>query len=265
MTDAATALVEVSVADGVAWLALNDVSRRNCVTARLSLEVEQHCAALAADRSVRAVVLSGNGPAFSAGGDLDSLTRQADALPTFYRGFAALAALPVPTLAAVNGPAVGAGMNFVLACDVVVAAESARFDPSFLDIGIHPGGGHLWRLQQRIGAQAAAALVLFGERVTGAEAVTIGLAWRCVPDDELVDVARRLAARAAARSPELVRRTKASLRAEAPLTNERDAVELELIAQAWSMTRPAFRDGVRALRERLAAKSANAAEPAESA
>jgi enoyl-CoA hydratase len=254
MTDATTALVEVSVADGVAWLALNDVSRRNCVTARLSLEVEQHCTALAADRSVRAVVLTGNGPAFSAGGDVDSLIRQADPLPVFYRGFAALAALPVPTLAAVNGPAVGAGMNFVLACDVVLAAESARFDPSFLDIGIHPGGGHLWRLQQRIGAQAATALVLFGERVTGVEAAAIGLAWRCVPDDELADTARRMARRVAGRSPELVRRTKASLRAEAPLTNERDAVELELVAQAWSMRRPAFHDGVRALRDRLAAK-----------
>jgi enoyl-CoA hydratase/carnithine racemase len=251
---ASAELVETSVTDSVAWLTLNDPSRRNCVSAAMSLAVEERCRALADDRDVHAVVLTGRAPAFSAGGDVDSLSRRDNPLEVFYRGFAALAALPVPTVAAVNGPAVGAGVNFALACDVVLAGESAHFDPSFLDIGIHPGGGHLWRLQQRIGAQAATALVLFGESLTGRQAETAGLAWRCVADHELADTAQRLAARAARRSPELVRRTKASLRAEMPLTNEREAVEVELIAQRWSMTRPAFADGVRALRERLAAR-----------
>jgi enoyl-CoA hydratase/carnithine racemase len=251
---ASSALVETAVSDSVAWLTLNDPSRRNCVSSAMSLAVEESCRALATDRTVHAVVVTGRGPAFSAGGDVESLSRQDEPLEVFYRGFAALAALPVPTLAAVNGPAVGAGMNFALSCDVILAAESARFAPSFLDIGIHPGGGHLWRLQQRIGAQAASALVLFGETLTGRQAEAAGLAWRCVADDELAEVAQGLAARAARRSPELARRTKASLRAEQPLTNERDAVEVELIAQRWSMTRPAFAEGVQALRERLAAK-----------
>jgi enoyl-CoA hydratase/carnithine racemase len=112
----------------------------------------------------------------------------------------------VPTLTAVNGPAVGAGMNFALACAVIIAAESARFDPRFLDVGIHPGGGHLWRLQARAGRQAAAAMVLFGEALTGPDAVTHGLAWTCVPDGAA-------ASRSAARSrPD----NKAADRAEGP-------------------------------------------------
>jgi enoyl-CoA hydratase len=238
--------------DGVATITLNEVTRRNSVTAELSLAVEAACQEAAGERKARVVVLTAAGPAFSAGGDIGSLTSRAPALATLYRGFEALAALTVPTLAAVNGPAVGAGMNFALACDVIIAAESARFDPRFLDIGIHPGGGHLWRLQARAGRQAAAALVLFGEALTGQQAVLHGLAWACVPDDQLLDRTRVLARRAARRSGQLVQRTKATLNASLPITNGRDAADLEQVAQEWSMSRPAFRDGVAALQRRLA-------------
>lgn len=246
--------VRVEVADGVATITLNDPGRRNSVTAQLSLALEAACQDLAAERDTRVVVLTGAGPAFSSGGDIGSLTDSSVPLPVFYRGFEALAALTVPTLAAVNGPAVGAGMNFALACDVIIAAESARFDPRFLDVGIHPGGGHLWRLQARAGRQAAAAMVLFGEALTGREAVARGLAWACVPDSELLDRARELAGRAAGRPGDLLRRTKATLNASVPITNARDASDLELVVQQWSMTRPAFREGVAALQRKLAAR-----------
>jgi len=260
-------LVLTEVTDGVATITLNDPARRNSVTAGLSLAVEAACREIAAHHAARVVIVTGTGPAFSAGGDLASLTSQASAesqatpLRDLYRGFEALSALNVPTLAAVNGPAVGAGMNWALACDVIIAAESARFDPRFLDVGIHPGGGHLWRLQARAGRQAAAALVLFGEALTGAEAVTHGLAWRCVPDGELPAAARALALRAAGRSPELVRRTKATLTASVPITNAREASDLEQVVQEWSIAQPAFADGVAALRRRLAERGAAPAKP----
>jgi enoyl-CoA hydratase len=250
----AAPLVRTDVVDGVATLTLDDVPRRNSVTAQLSLAVEAACRSVAIDPGVRAVVLAAAGPAFSAGGDLGSLTDRSGSLGTLYRGFGALAALAVPTLAAVNGPAVGAGMNFALACDVIIAAESARFDPRFLDVGIHPGGGHLWRLQHLAGRQAAAALVLFGESLTGQQAAAHGVAWACVPDADLLPTAQAMAGRVARRSAELVRRTKASLAASVPMTNPRAAVELEQAAQEWSMSRPAFRDGVAALQRKLAAR-----------
>lgn len=250
LCNASSSLVRTEIVDAVALLTLDDAGHRNTVTVRLSLDLEAACAALHVSNEVNAVVLTA-GPAFSAGGDLASLSDGSVPLSDLYRGFEALAKLPMPTIAAVNGPAVGAGINFALSCDVIMAAESARFDPRFLDIGIHPGGGHLWRTIGRIGRQATAALVLFGESLTGQQAAELGLAWRCTPDEELLAVSRALAARAARRSPELVRRTKATLNASVPLTNLRDAVDLEAVAQRWSMSRPAFREGVAALRERL--------------
>ena len=245
-------LVDAAIADGIAWITLNDPARRNCVSARMSLDLAAVCEELAGDPAVRVAVITGAGPAFSSGGDIESLTRPGrHPLEVLYRGFSAVASLPVPVLAAVNGPAVGAGMNFALACDVIMAGSSARFDPRFLDVGIHPGGGHLWRLQQLAGRQAAAAMVIFGESITAGQAERLGLVWRVVADDELAGAARELAGRVAARSPELVRRTKASLAASAGITNQRQAIDLELVAQEWSMRRPAFAAGVAALRDRL--------------
>ena len=144
-------------------------------------------------------------------------------------------------------------MNLPLSCDVVVTTPEARFDPRWLDVGIHPGGGNLWALSERMGRQGAAALVLFGEQVDGEQAVARGLAWRCVPRGDVLDEARRLARRAADRDPDLVRRTKATLDASLALGSRDDAVELELEPQRWSMGRPAFQAMVQRAAERLRA------------
>jgi enoyl-CoA hydratase len=147
---------------------------------------------------------------------------------------------PLPTVAAVNGPAVGAGFNLALACDVRIAGASARFDARFLQIGIHPGGGHAWLLERAVGPQAAAAMVLFGERVDGSRAAEVGLAWRCVDDDALIDDAVALAARAADAPAELFAVVKATLR-EAPWQSDFDAaVRTELERQMWSFERGFF-------------------------
>jgi enoyl-CoA hydratase len=237
--------VRVSHADGVATLTLDDPARRNSVTAAMSLAVRDAVRGLPA--GTRALVLAAEGPAFSAGGDVDSLTRRDTPLSVLYEGFQALSSLPIPSIAVVDGPAVGAGVNWALACDVIVAGPRAVFDPRFLDIGIHPGGGHLWRLSARIGRMGAAALVLFGDTLTGEEAQRVGLAWRCVP--EPLPFAQALARRAAGRSADLVRRTKATLDLNPP--TERMAIEIEQRAQEWSMQQEAFVEGVARLRRRL--------------
>ena len=244
-------LVSVVISDGIAVITLDDERRRNCVSAKLSTDLATVCEAVNQDPTVRTVILTGAGGVFSAGGDIDSLNDPNRDLAAAYKGFAGLGSLVVPTIAAVNGPAVGAGLNFALACDVIIAGRSARFDPSFLDIGIHPGGGHLWRLSRLVGRQATAAMVIMGEKLDAEQAQARGLIWRAVDDAELMTEARRLAGRVASRSPELVRRTKASLRASLPIMDERLAIDLELVAQEWSMSRPAFVEGSKALKERV--------------
>lgn len=247
-------LVRATVTAGVGLLRLADPEHRNALSKRLSDDLAASVR-WALDHDARAIVLSAEPPVFSAGGSLDGLLSQEFPLSEMYAGFLALAAAPVPTIAAVGGPAIGAGVNLALACDVVLTSPGARFDPRFLDVGIHPGGGHLWRLARRIGVQGVHALVLCGDVLTGVEAVERGLAWRCVPDDELDGLALRFAERVAARSPELVRRTKESVSASVGLARAEDAMAVEALAQQWSIERPEFAATVRGLRERLATRS----------
>jgi enoyl-CoA hydratase len=243
-------IIRVSTDDGVAVVTLADPGRRNALSRQLSDEL---AAAVtdAVQGGVRALVLEAEPPVFCAGGALDDLLRRDQPLAAAYAGFLALAEAPVPTVAAVTGAAIGAGVNLPLACDVVIVGEGARFDPRFLDVGIHPGGAHLWRLARRVGPQGAAALVLFGDTLSGAEAAVHGLAWRCVPDDEARAVAMRLARRAADRSPALVQRAKQTLRETTGYAESDEAAAVELAAQQWSVEQPYFTETVSALREKL--------------
>lgn len=245
-------LVDLRVDDGVGLLRLNDPSHRNTLSRRLSDDLA-NAVSTALDQGARALVLNAAPPVFCAGGSLEDLLRRAAPLAAMYAGMERLAAAPVPTIAAVSGPAIGAGVNLPLACDVVIATPAARFDPRFLDVGIHPGGGHLRRLARRIGSQGAAAMVLCGDLLTGEEAERRGLVWRCVAEGELDRTALSLARKAAARSPELVRRTKRSLR-DSLVLSEDEAVALELRAQEWSVGRPEFADTVRHVQRQLQAR-----------
>jgi enoyl-CoA hydratase len=240
--------LDVERRDAVAIVTLVDVERRNAMTAAMVAEIVETFDVLERD-GTGAVVVTGAPPAFCSGADVAALGRLGDAddderagISSVYEGFLRVLRSTLPTVAAVNGPAVGAGMNLALACDVRVAGESARFDPRFLRIGLHPGGGHLWMLERLAGPQTAAAMVLFGEAVSGREAVGRGLAWACVADDELLDTAVALAARAAALPRELASRAKATLR-EAPWHADFDAaVAREVEHQTWSFAQPAFRE-----------------------
>ncbi len=248
-------LVTASTEDGVGRVHLSDPEHRNALSAAVSDALADAVGSVLAD-GAGAIVLSAEPPVFCAGGSLDGLLTREVPLAELYRGFTALAEAPVPTIAAVDGPAIGAGVNLPLACDIILATERARFDPRFLDVGIHPGGGHLWRLQRRIGSQGAAALVLCGDVLDGREAVVAGLAWRCLDDADLMPTALRLARRAAGRSRPLVERTKANLRASESMSEVADAVALELESQQWSMDQPGFDDRIRAIQASLEKRAA---------
>jgi enoyl-CoA hydratase len=250
------ALINLEVADRVAVVTLNDPDRRNVVSHALNAELAAAMDEVEARDDVGALVVTGAGRAFCAGADLDDLSDASspEELEAIYAGFLRVADSPVPTVAAVNGPAVGAGMNMALACDVIVAGASARFDTRFMQIGIHPGGGHTWRLRRITDHQTAMALVVFGQVVDGARAAEVGLAWRCVPDGELLDAARVVASGAAAAPPELVRRTKATIHALGGIDTGADAVAAELEPQFASMGQPAFTELLARLKAQIGSK-----------
>ncbi|CAB4611661.1 unannotated protein [freshwater metagenome] len=250
-------MITLEVADRVAVVTLNDPDRRNVVSNALNDAVLAAMDELEARSDVGALVVTGAGSAFCAGADLEDLANcdSEEKLRTIYSGFLRLAGSSLPTVAAVNGPAVGAGLNLALACDVILAGASARFDTRFLQIGLHPGGGNTWRLRRITDLQSTMAMVLFGEVIDGPRAAEIGLAWRCVPDADLLAEAQTLAARAAAGPPELVRRMKATILGMDAVTNSDDAVSAEIGPQLWSLGEPAFVDLLARLRAQIAAKS----------
>jgi len=205
--------------DAVAVLTLDDPERRNALTPDLVDAIVAAIAECEADDGVGAVVVTGAPPAFCSGADVSALGamsahdgRDAGQVRGIYDGFLSVRDCTLPTVAAVNGAAVGAGFNLALCCDVRLAGASARFDARFARIGLHPGGNHLWMLERVVGPQATAVMNLFGERVDGARAAELGLVWRCVDDDALLDEAVALAARAAEVPRGLARSVKQTLR-----------------------------------------------------
>jgi enoyl-CoA hydratase len=252
-------LVRTEIAHRVATVVLSDPDRRNALTLPMVTELVDAFDALEADPAVGAVVVTGDGAAFCAGADLSHLSGSAEEGPqaglrSIYEGFLRVSRSTLPTLAAVNGAAVGAGMNLALACDVRLAGHRARFDTRFLQLGLHPGGGHTWMFRRIAGPQAVAAAVLFSEVLDGAEAERVGLVWRCVADDELLPAAQAMAERAASAPHELVTRTKATIADMATITEHDAAVDRELEPQVWSLGQPAFRERVAALQAKITSR-----------
>ncbi len=249
-------LVLVDVADGVATLTLNNPAERNTLTAAMVEEIVAAMDRIEHDASIGAIVVTGTAPAFCAGANLGNLAESTkESLGTIYEGFLRIARSPLPTIAAVNGAAVGAGMNLALGCDVRLAARRAKFDTRFLQIGIHPGGGHTWMLRRIVGPQATFAGVVFGEVMDGAEAERVGLVHRCVDDDQLLAVAHEMAARAASAPRELVIEVKKTIQAMADIDTHPDAVEAELVPQVWSTRQPWFAERIAALQAKISSKS----------
>ena len=189
--------IEFDSADGVARLVLNRPERLNSFTVTMHAEVVAALDAVEADSSVRVLLLTGAGRAFCAGQDLSDRAVAADAEPVdlgesverYYNPLVRrLIALPLPVLCAVNGVAAGAGANLALACDIVVAARSAKFIQSFARIGLIPDTGGSWILPRLVGQARALGMALTGEPIPAQLAADWGLIWKVVDDAELETV-----------------------------------------------------------------------------
>jgi enoyl-CoA hydratase len=168
-----------------------------------------------------------------------------------YEGFLRIARSPLPTLAAINGAAVGAGMNLALGCDVRIMSDRAKLDTRFLQLGIHPGGGHTWMFRRIAGPQAAMAAVIFGQVLDGEEAERVGLAYKSVPADDLLEVAHEFAARAATAPRQLSIEAKQTILDMADVDNHPDAVARELRPQLWSTKQPWFAERLAVLQSKI--------------
>ena len=239
-------------AEGVALVELDDPDRANALSVDLSADLAQTMATLGDDADVRAVVITGRGRAFCAGADLSQLGEsREEGLRVIYEGFLAVAESSLVTVAAVNGAAVGAGANLALACDLRVAGPGARFDCRFLQLGIHPGGGHTWMLRRLVGPQTATAMLLLGEVLDADAAVALGLAWEAAGHDSLLERSVELASRAGSVPRNLLLTTKATLSEVAGIESHREAVELELGRQVASMDTDEFAERLSRMKARI--------------
>jgi enoyl-CoA hydratase/carnithine racemase len=205
--------VHLSRDGGVATLVLDDEKRKNAMSPALGDALRARVAELAGDASLRAVVLTGAGGAFSAGGDLAMLERlrqsSGDEARTFmldfYARYLSILELGVPVVAAVVGPAIGAGLCVALACHVCVVDADAKLALNFVELGLHPGMGATYFTPRRVGALRAAELLMTGRRFDGREAARMGMALEALPAAEVLPRAAALAASIARNGPLAVR------------------------------------------------------------
>jgi 2-(1,2-epoxy-1,2-dihydrophenyl)acetyl-CoA isomerase len=255
------ATIRFELAEGVATLTLNRPDRLNSLTTEMHEEVAAAIGAVESDPAIRALLLTGAGRGFCAGQDLN--LREASAGGEFDAGAAIeryynplvrrLRALRKPVIAAVNGPAAGAGANLAFACDIVLAARSASFLQAFCRIGLVPDTGGTWFLPRLAGSARALGMMLLGEPLPAATAAEWGLIWKVVDDDKLMSEARALATKLA-HGPtiglglikEALNRSLAST-LDAQLDSERDL-------QRVAATSADFREGVAAFLEKRPAR-----------
>ncbi len=245
--------------DGIAVLTLNDPDRRNAMADDMTAAWKKAVADLRADRDVRCVVITGAGSAFSSGGDLSWLADTnsvavpalRDRMLEFYRTWLAVRDLEVPTIAAVNGHAVGAGLCLALACDLRYAAEDAKLLAPFTALGLHPGMAATWLFPEVAGLPIAREMLLAGRVLTGAEAQASGLVNRAVPRERVLAEALEVAGRVAAQAPVATRLTKVAL-AGGGHPDMESALRWESLAQPVTMATRDMVEGLTAQRERRA-------------
>jgi enoyl-CoA hydratase/carnithine racemase len=236
--------------NGVAIVRIDNARRRNALTPLLSDLLVAAFDEVNMDESIGALVVMGSGGTFCSGADLssiesltaDPLSPEAyDALERIYRTFTRLGELRVPTIAAVRGSAVGAGVNLALAADVRIVAHDARIISGFTKIGLHPGGGHFQLLARASSREVAAAAGIFAQELSGHRAAELGLVWESVDDSAVEDHAIALA-RVAGADPELARKQIQALRETTPsVVPWSAALQAERISQVWSFRRAANR------------------------
>ncbi|WP_333605718.1 enoyl-CoA hydratase [Novosphingobium sp.] len=248
-------LVQAVHHGAVLELRLNDPARRNTLTRAMCDALSSAVREAGEDPRVHALVITGASPAFCAGADLEDLKAAANGevanVEAVYQSFMDVADCPLPTIAAVNGPAVGAGMNLALACDLRVASAQASFDTRFLQIGLHPGGGHSWMLLRAVSWPAATRMLLLGTVADAQMAKACGLVDDVFEPDDLVPAAINLARGGEALPRDLLIATKASLRLAARSTHY-ETFQHETSQQLRSLKEPPFQQLIARLQARLA-------------
>jgi 2-(1,2-epoxy-1,2-dihydrophenyl)acetyl-CoA isomerase len=253
MSESATATVRVEREGAVATVVLDRPDSMNAQTRESRRELIARLRELARDPAVRAVVLTGAGRAFCAGQDLREPRALDDVAETVRETYIpivlGLAEMPKPTIAAINGPAAGAGLSFALACDLRLMAEEAILMMAFSNIGLVPDSGGSWFLARAVGYARAFELAASGRRVGAAEALELGLVQRVLPRDELAAAAAELAAGLAARPTQALAWTKRLLAQSltAPLA---EIAELEAQLQRAARRTHDHEEGVAAFLEK---------------
>lgn len=221
----ATALRLEDSADGVRLLTLDRPDRRNALATPVLEAIAAALSDAAADERVRVVVVTGGPTLFAAGADIAEIERLSDDDPVEsprFLAWQAIRAFPKPMVAAVEGWCLGAGLELAMASDIVIAGEGARFGQPETNLGIIPGGGGTVLLPRLVGRALATRMILTGEPIDAAHALTAGLIAEIVPDGQATDTALALAARLAARAPLALAAAKAALRgADAAFVDER--------------------------------------------
>lgn len=231
---------------GVAVITVESPEVKNGLTPEMGHQLIAVCDDVDADLSIGAAVIRGAEGTFCSGADRRRWTPGADQAEdrtykesgAVYRAFTRVGVLQVPTIAAVRGAAVGAGINLMLATDLRIVASNARILAGFLRIGLHPGGGYFTISGRTAGREATSAMGLFSEEIDGTRAAEIGMAWRAVPDPEVEEVALELASRPG-KDPELSRAAVHSFRTELdrPGMGWDAALHFERATQMWSQRR----------------------------
>lgn len=244
--------------DGVALLVLDQPDLRNAMSDEMTASWVTAVDHLAADPSVRAVVVTGAGKAFCSGGNLAWLASEPDAtvdelrsrmLP-FYRAWLSIRRLEVPTIAAINGAAVGAGLCMALACDIRYAARGARMGVPFTRLGIHPGMAGTYLLPDVVGPAVARDLFLTGRMVDADEALGLGLVSKVVEPEDFLDDVLATAAGIAAAAPIATRLTKRAL--QRPHASIETALDWEGLAQPTTLATEDLLEGIAAAQEKRA-------------
>ena len=255
-------LVMSSQSDAVLTLTLNRPAALNSFTGDMHIELMAALDQAAADTSVRCVVVTGAGRAFCAGQDLTdpAVTPKSGQVPINLRDvidrhytplLARLRNLPVPLIAAVNGVAAGAGANFALACDIVVAADNASFIQAFSKIGLIPDTGGTWLLPRLVGGARAMGLAMTGDKLSAADAHRMGLIWKCVPAESLTTEVKVLADKLAAMPTAALVATRKALHAAANMGFE-DALAAEAGLQSALGFSHDYQEGVAAFQAKRA-------------
>lgn len=249
-------------------LTMNQPETRNALTGNTAVEeFVQACDQISKDTSIRCVILTGEGPVFSSGGNVKDMKRyQTDKLlpdtirEEYRHGIQrlpkALYNLDVPVICAINGPAIGAGLDVTTMCDIRIASEKATFAESFVKVGIVPGDGGAWLLPRAVGASKAAEMAFTGEALTAQQALACGLVSRVVPHESLLDEALALARKIAANPGGVLRMTKRLLR-EGERSTLESLLEMSAGYQAIAHMTSDHHEAVNAFIEKRAPKFSN--------